>query len=161
MYHIGGRDDFLPSSLIFLRHSDNQFVSRFYGAATKGILKYLLLYVVRHPIGMPLLDASNTSKISFFQQVCSDILIKMNLYCLPKIVDDQFLISIVFRHRSMLHQYPNVGGAETHFRRTLLILVPTPMRIITHFHFTTYLTRVPYHVDVGCYLTIQTKLLYL
>ena len=24
-----------------------------------------------------------------------------------------------------------------------------------------YLTRVPYHVDVGCYLTIQTKLLYL
>ena len=25
----------------------------------------------------------------------------------------------------------------------------------------TLLTRVPYHVDVGCYLTIQTKLLYL
>ena len=24
-----------------------------------------------------------------------------------------------------------------------------------------YLTRVPYHVDVSCYLTIQTKLLYL
>ena len=24
-----------------------------------------------------------------------------------------------------------------------------------------YLTRVPHHVDVGCYLTIQTKLLYL
>ena len=24
-----------------------------------------------------------------------------------------------------------------------------------------YLTRVPYHVDVGCYLTMQTKLLYL
>ena len=41
--HIGGRDEFLPS-LLFIRHSVNQFVSRFVGAASKGLLKYLLLY---------------------------------------------------------------------------------------------------------------------
>ena len=29
---------------------------------------------------------------------------------LPRIVDDQFLISIASRPRSMLHQNPNVGG---------------------------------------------------
>ena len=73
---IGGRDDFLPSPLLSLRHSDNQFVSRFYGAASKGLLKYLLLYAsyrlfdwevilgtcsVQHPLDMRLLDASNMS----------------------------------------------------------------------------------------------------
>ena len=64
------RDDFLPS-LLFIHHSVNY--SRFYGAASKGLLKYFLLYTsyilfdwsfrpgtysVRHPLCMRLLDAS-------------------------------------------------------------------------------------------------------
>ena len=47
--------------------------------------------------------------------VYSDVVIKKYIVCyLPRIVDDQFLIPIVSRPRSMLHQYPNVGGAETY-----------------------------------------------
>ena len=76
MCHIVGRDDFLPSPFLLLRYSVNQLVSRLYGAASKGLMKYLLLYAcyipfdwsvrpgtysVRHPFGMRLLDASNTS----------------------------------------------------------------------------------------------------
>ena len=71
--HLGGRDDFLS---FFLCHSANQFVSRIYCATSKGLLKYLVLYAsyrlfdwsvrpgtyyVQHPLGMRLLDASNTS----------------------------------------------------------------------------------------------------
>ena len=41
--HIGGRDD-LFQSLHFIRHSVNQFVSRFYGATSKGLLNYLRFY---------------------------------------------------------------------------------------------------------------------
>ena len=42
--HIGGRDDFLPSPLLFLSHSVNQFVSILYSAASKGLFKSFLLY---------------------------------------------------------------------------------------------------------------------
>ena len=76
MCHIGGRDGFLPSALLFLRHS----VIYFYGVATKGLLKYLHLYAsyilfdwsvrpgtysFQHPRVMRLVDASNTSLICF------------------------------------------------------------------------------------------------
>ena len=66
---------------------------------------------------MRLLDASNTSYICFpttgvFR--CSDIKITIVCY-LPRIVDDQCLIPIVHRPKSMLHQYPNVGGLKPYF----------------------------------------------
>ena len=41
--HFGGRNDILPSSLLFLRHSVNQFVSRFYGAVVEGVASYRLV----------------------------------------------------------------------------------------------------------------------
>ena len=52
---------------------------------------------------------------------------------MPRIVYDKFLIPIVCMPSSMLHQYPNVGGAEIYFSppppisKAPLPQVPAPM----------------------------------
>ena len=59
---------------------------------------------------MRLLDARNTSYICLPLHVYSDYIVCY----LPRIVDDKFLIPIVSRPRSMLHQYPNVWKGLKH-----------------------------------------------
>ena len=46
MYHIGGRDDFLPSPPLLLRHSVNQFVSRLVLRLNVAEIFALVFYII-------------------------------------------------------------------------------------------------------------------